>query len=240
MRLFRSYCSHFAAFCLGVVLAPHNYAAIIHITTDITGNVSQIEQGQTATINVRAFIENAAGANDGIFTFDQDLILADIINNQPSILAFQSLTRPNVSDALFGGSDGTVTPAGVQSIYGGYFSDTLAIGSPTLLFSVVLKGIDVGTESITPGPSTNPYGFDFLLYQSAPVDTAVTYDNGVTLQVTAAGNGGSGGTGGNGGNGGNGGGGGGGTQVPLPSGAMCGLLAALVVWPVARRRILRT
>jgi hypothetical protein len=237
MRGFRRLFGLSTVFCFAALLAPQSHSAIIHVTTDITGGVSQIEQGQTVIVNVRAFIENAAGPNDGIFTFDEDLILANLINNEPSILAFQSLTRPNVSDQLFGGSDGTVTPAGVQSIYGGYLADTAGIGSPTLLFSVALKGIDVGTESITPGPSTNPYGFDFLLYQSAIADTSVTYDNGATLQVIAAGNGGSGGTGGNGGNGG---GGSGGTQVPLPSGAMCGVLGALVAWPVARRRIQRS
>jgi hypothetical protein len=221
---------YLAAYCVLGFLAPLSDAAIIHVTTDITGNVSQIEQGQTAIVNVRAFIENAAGPNDGIFTFDQDLILANIVNNQPSILALQSVIRPNVSDALFDGNDGTVTPAGIQSIYGGYFADTLGISSPTLLFSVVLKGIGVGTESITPGPSSDPYGFDFLLYQSPVTDTSVTYDNGAILQVIKSGTGGPGGSGGN----------GDGTPLPLPPAAACGLLGALVVWPFARRRIVQT
>lgn len=208
----------FLSVCLWAC-APSQAVPIVHVTTDITGNLSSIQVGQTATINVRAQVENPASANDGIFTFDLDLIMANVIPAQPSVLSVQSVTRTGVDDSSFGGSNGTVTPTGISAIYGGYPIDTNGIGSPVTLFSVVVMGIAVGSETITPGPSVNPYGVDFTLYQSgAPV--GVTYDNGVLLSVTAVNGGGNGG--------------GGPVGVPLPLAVWAG--AAGAVWIVSRRR----
>lgn len=194
---------------------------VVHVTTDITSNLTSIQVGQTATINVRAVIENPASAHDGIFSFDQDMILANILPNKPSVLSVQSVTRPG-ADA-FVGSNGTVDSNGVHSIYGGYLSDTVGITTPALLFSIVVKGIALGTDQITPGPSTDPLGFDFVLYESTTA-IGVTYDNGVLLQVVAGPGGGQGG------------GGGGGSAVPLPLGALAGLATAVVAIPSVRRR----
>lgn len=212
-----------AALWVAALIGPAARAAVIHVTTDVTGNIAQIEQNQTVTVNVRALIDGPASANDGIFTFDQDLILANLVNNQPSVLSVESVNRPNVSDNLFTGSNGTATASGLHSIYGGYFPDTLGIGSPTLLFSVVLKGIAIGTDTVTPGPSIDPFGFDFVLYQSSLTNTLVTYDGGVRIAVIASTGGGPGGGGGN--------------PVPLPPALGCGILSAILVCPLARRRL---
>lgn len=216
-----------AAALLAVAIpALSGRAAIIHVTTDVTNNVNSIEENQTLTLNVRALVENALSPNDGIFTFDLDLILTNVLLNQPSVLAVQSITRPGVNDGLFGGSDGTAMPSGLNGIYGGYLQDTRGIGSAALLFSVVLKGVGIGSDDITPGPSTDPLGFDFVLYQSALTDTSVTYDSGAMIQVVAPGNGGNGG-GGNGGGGGN--------QVPLPPAFFSAGIAILCIRLVAPR-----
>lgn len=203
-----------ACFC---ALLPSQAAPIVQVTTDITGNLNSIQVGQTATINVRAFIQSPASPNDGLFTFDLDLITANVIPAQPSVLSIQSITRPGVDDLTFGGSNGTIGPSGVSAIYGGYPIDTNGIGSPFLLFSVVVQGIAVGADSITPGPSVTPFGFDFTLYQSgAPV--GVTYDNGVLLSVTSANGGGNGG---------------GPNPIPLPPALCMGLLTALAALSAA-------
>lgn len=197
--------------CLCALL-PAQAAPIIQVTTDITGSLTSIQVGQTATVNIRAAVQSPASPNDGIFTFDLDLILANVIPAQPSVLSIQSITRPGVDDLTFGGSNGTIGPSGISAIHGGYPIDTNGIASPFLLFSVVVQGVAVGADTITPGPSVTPFGFDFTLYQSgAPV--GVTYDNGVLLSVTAA-NGG----GGNGG---------GPTPIPLPPAVWLGAILGL-------------
>ena len=46
-----------------------------------------------------------------------------------------------------------------------------------------VHGVAPGTVQLTPGPSVDTLGFDFVLYQSTPANTTVTFDQGVRLEV---------------------------------------------------------
>jgi hypothetical protein len=80
-----------------------------------------------------------------------------------------------------GGGNGTITPAGVHAIYGGYLDTTRGIDSPVLLFTANLLAAVPGTVTLTPGPAVDPYGFDFVLYQST--SPTVLYGPGLELTV---------------------------------------------------------
>lgn len=177
-------------------------AASVLVTTELTGP-AVIEVGQTTSLVVKALVQNPTGPNDGIFTFDLDLIIANILAAQPPTVAVDSLVRPGVNDALFGGSDGTADPSGLLAIHGGYLSTDVGIGMPATVLTVQLRGIAVGTSTITPGPSIVPYGVDFLLYESPSVQ--VSYARGVSIDVRPGSGGGDP------------------TVVPLPTSAWAGL-----------------
>jgi hypothetical protein len=148
-------------------------------------------------------VNQPASAADGVFTFDLDLILATITGQSP-IVQVQSVQRPGTNDALLGGSNGTLTSFGLHAVYGGYLETSHGVDAPALLFSINLLAVSPGTVSLTPGPAVEPYGFDFVLYQSS--SPTVLYGPGLTLSVTPAV-----------------------TTVPLPAGAVPGVTMGLLI-----------
>ena len=164
-------------FCLPVFCS----AAGVHVLTRLDGP-SSVFVGESTSITVLAGVDQPLSPSDGIFTFDLDFIINNLTGGG-QLLAVTNITRPNVNDTLFSGSNGTPTAYGVASIRGGYLQDTLGVGPPTPLFTVTLQGVAPGTVQLTPGPSVDPLGFDFVLYQSTPANTTVTFDQGVRLEV---------------------------------------------------------
>jgi hypothetical protein len=201
---------------LGIALALHTSlcgAAVIQVTTQRATGSGNLSVGQGVTVNVLGQVNQAMSAADGIFTFDLDLVIANLLAGQPPGLQVQSVTRPGVNDVPLTGSNGQVTPAGLHAVYGGYLDATRGVASPALLFSVDLLAVAPGTTTLTPGPAVDPFGFDFVLYQSA--NPTVLYGPGLNLTVDANAN-----------------------QVPLPSGAAPGLIVGcgVVAGQCARRR----
>ena len=200
------------AMAAGLVLFVHASlagAAIIQVSIERASGAGPIEVGQPIAVNVLARVNQPASPNDGVFTFDQDLII-----NNPGVLQLQSVQRPGANDVPLGGSNGQVTPAGLHAVYGGYLDTTQGVGAPVLLFSANLLAAVPGTVTLTPGPAVDPYGFDFVLYQS-PSPT-VLYGPGLELTVIPSTV----------------------NPVPLPAGAVPGMLLGLciVVGRCARRR----
>lgn len=138
------------------------------VTVDATRTELRLGQGplNRATITVRALVEDAAGADDGIFTFDMALVLSD-----PSVARFvpASVERPGVH-SLLGGSDGIPTPHGLDRIAGGFLRTDAGLLGPEVLFTADLIGLAPGTTTVAVGPDTDVYGVDLLLYASPAVD----------------------------------------------------------------------
>ena len=189
-----------------VLLAPLCNAAVIQVSTERAAGSGPLNVGQGVTVNVFAQVNQAASPADGIFTFDLDLIIANLLAGQ-SVLQVQSITRPGTSDGLLGGSNGSATASGVHAIYGGYVDTSKGVAAPDLLFSVNLLAQSPGTATVTPGPAVDPYGFDFVLYQSST--PTVLYGPGLSLTVTSDGT----------------------STVPLPPGAVAGIVMGC--WVVA-------
>jgi hypothetical protein len=195
------------AFIFGIALilqASLSRAAVIQVTTQRASGSGNLAVGQGVTVNVLGRVNQPISGGDGIFTFDLDLVIANLIAGQPPVLQVQSVTRPGTNDALFGGSNGQATPAGLHAIYGGYLDTTRGVDSPALLFSVDFLAVVPGTTTVTPGPAVDPYGFDFVLYQSSA--PTVLYGPGLSLTVDVGAN-----------------------QVPLPTGVASGFIVGLGV-----------
>jgi hypothetical protein len=191
---------------IGIALILHAsvcHGAIVQVNIERASGAGSIEVGQGVTVNVLARVNQAASAADGLFTYDLDLIIANISGQSP-ILQVQSVLRPGTSDVLLGGSNGGLTPFGLHAVYGGYLETSHGVDAAALLFSVNLLAVAPGTVTLTPGPAVDPYGFDFVLYQSS--SPTVLYGPGLTLSVTP-----------------------GATTVPLPAGAVPGVTMGLLV-----------
>jgi len=168
--------------CLGVLFLPaFCSAAVVHVSTRLNGPSSVLVGGSTS-ITVLARIDQPLGPDDGIFTFDLDLLL-NKLGGTGQVLSVTDITRPNVNDTLIPGSNGTPGQNGVAAIHGGYLDQTRGVGQPTELFTVTLKGLGEGSAQITPGPAVDPFGFDFVLYLTPSGNTTVTYDSGVRVDV---------------------------------------------------------
>jgi hypothetical protein len=189
-----------------LALAPLCDAAVIQVSTERAAGTGPLNVGQGVTVNVFARVNQPASPADGIFTFDLDLIIANLLAGQP-VLQVQSVTRPGTSDGLLGGSNGTATASGLHAIYGGYVDTSQGVAAPDLLLSVNLLAQSPGTATVTPGPAVDPYGFDFVLYQSST--PTVLYGPGLSLTVTSDGT----------------------STVPLPPGAVGGIVMGC--WVVA-------
>ena len=132
--------------------------------------------GETTRLIVTALIEEPGGIADGVFTYDLDLLLGE-----PGVLGpvAGSVTRPDVDDAAFGGSDGTLAPWGLNAIAGGYWQMGLGVGAPHALFTIDLLAQAVGTCVVAVGPDTDVMGADFVLYEPGPM--TVDYSKGVAV-----------------------------------------------------------
>jgi hypothetical protein len=157
-------------------------AAVVQVTPSTTQDTI-LQVGQTIVVSVAASVGNPQDNSDGIFTFDQNLILAAIPSGQPLPLEVLSVSRPGVDDALYGGSNGTSASTGVNDIYGGYDGMSEGIGSPVTLYTVTLEAISPGSAVVSSGPSVDPYGFDFTLNETA--SPSVDYAAGPTITVIA-------------------------------------------------------
>jgi hypothetical protein len=193
------------ALFLHASLAP---AAVIQVTIERASGAGPVEVGQSVTVNVLGRVNQPASPNDGIFTFDQDLVIANSLPG-PNVVQPLTVSRPAADDTPLGGSNGQVTPAGIHAIYGGYLDTTQGVNSPVLLFSANLLAAAPGTVTLTPGPAVDPYGFDFVLYQSQ--NPTVLYGSGLELTVVPATV----------------------NTVPLPAAALPGTLVG--VWIVVKR-----
>ena len=111
--------------------APQAHAGpalpLVHVTTKITGP-STITSGQTTTINIRASVQSPANSSDGIFTFDVNAILANLISGGPQVLQVQSITRPLVDPNPLYGDNGVTHPNGIQSLHGTFLTTNMGFG----------------------------------------------------------------------------------------------------------------
>lgn len=188
------------------------------VTIEVENNVLNI--GQTTTATVKALVSNPA-VEDGIFSFDTDFLVAD-----RSILQVVagSVVRP---DASFGSDGSLVNGPGVgqtlEGVAGAYDDVGRGIGSPQILFTLQLMAMGAGSTTVNVGPSTDFFGFDFLLYstdtggigEAAFPPVPVSYPNGQTIRVNQ---------------------GGGGSPVPEPQVAMLSLLGLAAAGLYAARR----
>jgi hypothetical protein len=187
---------------VGLLLcAPLARAAIVNVSIERASGTGSIQVGQTVAVNVLGRVNQPASANDGVFTFDQDLIIANGVPG-PAVVQPLAVSRPGADDSLFGGSNGTPDPSGLHAIYGGYLDTTQGVGSPVLLFTANLLAAVPGTVTDPPGPAVDPYGFDFVLYQSA--SPTALYGPGLELTVIPSVN-----------------------TVPLPAGVVAGSFVGL-------------
>ncbi|HZL34023.1 MAG TPA: hypothetical protein VFC78_01860 [Tepidisphaeraceae bacterium] len=154
-------------------------AADISVTTSTDAGAT-VNVGDIVNVMVQALVSNPQDANDGIFTFDQNFFIANQNLAAPSPFVILGVTRPG-TDPLLGGSDGTPSPTGYSDIAGGYSLQTQGISTPVTLYTVQLGALSPGTATLSSGPSTNPYGVDFTLYETT--SPTVTYSPGPTLTV---------------------------------------------------------
>ena len=142
------------------------------VTVRVTCEVGdpQLYIGQTTALVVTGEVLNPGGADDGIFTFDIDLILGDT-----SVLSIVpgTVNRPDVDDATFGGSDGTAEAWGLNALAGGYWELDRGITTPQVLFTATVRADAAGISQLTMGPDTDVMGDDFLLNITA--DPLVDY-----------------------------------------------------------------
>ena len=195
-----------------LLCAPFAPAAVINVSIQRASGTGSIEVGQTVAVNVFGRVNQPASPNDGVFTFDQDLIIANGVPG-PAVVQPLAVSRPGTNDSLFGGSNGTPTSSGLHAIYGGYLDTTQGVDAPVLLFTANLLAAAPGTVTLTPGPAVDPYGFDFVLYQST--SPTVLYGPGLELTVVPSTV----------------------NPVPLPSGALAGTVVG--VWVVISSRFTR-
>lgn len=155
-------------------------AAGINVTASTAQNTT-LQVGQTITLNIDGSVTNPQDSNDGIFTFDQNLIIAPVPSGGNVPLQVIGVSRPGVDDALYGGSNGTNTLTGANGIYGGYDSQTEGVISSVTLYTVTLQAVTPGAAVVSSGPSVNPYGVDFLLYETT--SPSVDYAAGPMITV---------------------------------------------------------
>jgi autotransporter-associated beta strand protein len=152
-------------------------AATVQVTTE-SGALS-LYVGDTATITVKGLVQNPASSDDGIFTFDTNLIFGTtgVLSVAPG-----TVTRPDAEDSLYGGSNGTPKPWGLNGIAGGYTPMTYGIGTPKTLFTVNINALAPGSSTAATGPDTSIMGADFVLNQTP--SPAVNYSGaGLTFNV---------------------------------------------------------
>ncbi|HZZ44161.1 MAG TPA: PEP-CTERM sorting domain-containing protein [Tepidisphaeraceae bacterium] len=152
-------------------------AAVVQITST-TAQGPTVHIGDMVTVTVAASVSGEQDGTDGIFTFDQNFIVA----SSGSPFEIVSVNRPGV-DALYGGSDGTASSTGVDAIYGAYDGESEGIGSPVTLYTVTLEAVGLGSATLSSGPSVTPEGTDILLNESS--SPSVGYLIGPTVQVVA-------------------------------------------------------
>jgi hypothetical protein len=157
-------------------------AATLTVRTELApGSPAVIQPGQSTTVIVSASVEQPSSPEGGIFTFDLDLLVANLIAGQPSPLAIMTIHRPDAEDALLGGGDGRATAEGRLAVHGGYLETGRGIAAPQTLFTAEIRALDQGQASLIAGPSVDPYGVDFVLYDA--LRPTVVYDRGVTITV---------------------------------------------------------
>lgn len=167
--------------CASLLAVVPCRAAMVVVTPSIAQSPT-LHVGDMLTVTVKGTVVDPQDGNDGIFTFDQDFIIAPSLGD-PSPFQIVSVNRPGVDDLLYGGSDGTAVSTGLNDIYGGYDGLSEGIGMPVTLYTVQLKAISTGTATLSSGPSVSPYGADFTLNES--MDPAVDYVAGPTVQVVS-------------------------------------------------------
>ncbi len=145
-------------FCMATSLQ----AAMILVTAESTA--TELDVGQTATITVKGLVQDPASGDDGVFTFDLDLILS----NSPVLSVLPgTMSRPDVDDLSFGGSDGNSESWGLNAIAGGYWATDCGIGTAKVLFTVDVQADSLGNSNVTVGPDTDIMGIDFTLGETA-------------------------------------------------------------------------
>lgn len=150
-----------------LVLAAQAWAAPTVVTT-LSIDKGSLVVGETAKLTVFGSVTSPAAADDGIFTFDLNLVLSN-----PTALSVVpgSVIRPGVDDLLWGGSNGTAKSWGLEGVAGGYTETDLGIATPKVLFTVDLKANVSGGSTITVGPGVTVMGTDFVLNQTTSPST---------------------------------------------------------------------
>jgi hypothetical protein len=171
---------------LRIVLVISMSIPLVAGASDLTVGVraqgeTTLNVGQTTKVVIEAKVENPSGPGDGVFTFDLDLIFANLDLGGGNLFEIVNVNRPGVNDGLLGGGDGTPTASGLSGIHGGYMETDRGIGAAARLIEVELRAIAVGEISVTPGPSVIPYGADFVLYES--LSPQVKYGSGVSFVI---------------------------------------------------------
>ncbi len=134
------------------------FSAIVQLTAE--ADRTELLVDETATITVEALVQTPASGDDGIFTFDLDLILGDssVLSVVPG-----TMNRPDADDGSFGGSDGSAESWGLNAIAGGYWATDYGIGTSKVLFTVDVHADAAGNTSVTLGPDTDIMGVDVVL-----------------------------------------------------------------------------
>ena len=129
--------------------------------------------GETTTISVTGRIQWPAGEDDGIGTFNVDLIL-----NDTSVLSIVpgSVSRPDT----YAGSDGSPMPFGLDAVTGAYFARSYGVYGPRTLFTVDVQALASGSCLVAVGPDYT-WGADFVLWESGSIPGF--YSAGSTIHV---------------------------------------------------------
>lgn len=174
----------------------------VTVTLELGSNVLGV--GQMTTATVKALV-NDPGPDNGIFTFDTNLIVS---NNSVFQVVAGSVVRPDVDhslDPLVGGDpDGELVNAGneqrLEGVRGVYSDLGHGVGAAQILYTLQLIGIGEGSAKLNVNAGFDlaepgHFGFDFTLWnEDGGISNAavldVFYPDGATVRVTPA-NGGS-------------------------------------------------
>ena len=155
------------------VLLTVSPARAVTVQVSLAADDLYLLMGETTTISVTGQIQWPAGEDDGIGTFDVDLILNDscVLSVVPG-----SVNRPDT----YAGSDGLPAPFGLDAVTGAYFARSYGISGPRTLFTADVHALAPGSCLVAVGPDYT-WGADFVLWESGSVPAF--YNAGSTIHV---------------------------------------------------------
>ena len=76
--------AHFLIGALGVVVSASAEGTAVQVSTEAVGSTT-LQVGEVRTVAVKAAVQDGASAQDGLFTFDLDLLLAFLSGEMPNL-----------------------------------------------------------------------------------------------------------------------------------------------------------